>query len=89
MSVHNPPDVSTRVSDRLRPVWSWGANSTEAGPQTAPPESGGGAPGAPTLDPPTIELVGRAVERPSWAWGGRVAGCRDHAGRARGGGAGG
>ncbi len=70
MSVHNPPEVSSRVSDRLRPVWSWGTSGAEAGTRSAPPEGEAGARGAPAPEPETIELVGRAVERPSWAWGG-------------------
>jgi hypothetical protein len=70
MSVHNPADVSTRVSDRLRPVWSWGTNGAGSEAQTAPPEGDAGGSGTPTPEPETVELVGRAVDRPSWAWGG-------------------
>jgi hypothetical protein len=72
MSVHNPPEVSSRVSDRLRPVWSWGTNGAGSEAQTASPEGGAGGRAAPTPEPEpgSVELVGRAVDRPSWAWGG-------------------
>jgi hypothetical protein len=70
MSVHNPPEGSSRVSDRLRPVWSWGANGAGSEAQTASPEGGTEGRATPTPEPESIELVGRAVDRPSWAWGG-------------------
>jgi hypothetical protein len=69
MSVHSPPEGS-RVSDRLRPVWSWGTNGAGSEAQTASPEGGTGGRATPTPEPESIELVGRAVDRPSWAWGG-------------------
>jgi hypothetical protein len=72
MAVHNPPEGSSRVSDRLRPVWSWGTNGAGSEAQTASPEGGAGgrATPAPEPEPESIELVGRPVDRPSWAWGG-------------------
>ena len=54
MAVQNPVEVAS--ADTSRPSWSWGNAPTEA-----PAAPSHGAPAAPEVEPPSVELIGRAA----------------------------